>query len=464
LTARVEELSRANSDMANLLESTQIATLFLDRNLCVKSFTPAAKDVFRLVESDAGRPITHVRARFKLDTVEDDAERVLRTLSTIEKQVAGTDSDTRYVMRILPYRTTENVINGVVITFTDVTRITAAEARIDELTRDLSRRIESLETLLDIVPVGIYIMEDGRVHANRQGVRLLGEQTEIKGLRAIDNLRLFDSERELKPDQQPLQRAATTGKAVRNFEACLHAPDSSLVEVMISAAPLFSESGKARGAIAAVTDVSERKHAERQREALLNELQHRVKNVLSTVSALASRMLKGAPSLERFSSAFLDRLRAMGRVHDLLSQRNWKGVELRALIEGALDGHIEREKGVLRLGGPSVNLRAGAASALGMVFHELSTNAMKYGALSVPGGRVDVNWKVDAADELTITWKEMGGPKVEQPASEGFGTMFLQRCVEYELEGTVELDYDMEGLRCRIRLPLSANMDGFRSK
>jgi two-component system CheB/CheR fusion protein len=293
---------------------------------------------------------------------------------------------------------------------------------------------------------------------------LLGEQADIKGLREVQDLRLFDYEHELEPAEQPLQRASTSGKAVRSFEGRLRAADGGLVDVMVSAAPLFSESGKARGAIAAVTDVSERKHGEQQREILLNELQHRVKNVLSTVSALASRMLKSAPSLEQFSSSFLDRLRAMGRVHDLLSQRNWKGVELRALIESALDGHLEREKSALRLSGPSIHLRPGAASALGMVFHELSTNAMKYGALSVPGGRIEVNWKVDATDDLIIAWKEMEGPKVERPASEGFGTMFLQRCVEYELEGTVELHYDMEGLRCRIRLPLSPNMDSFRSK
>ena len=134
LNARVEELSRANSDIANLLESTQIATVFLDRSLAVKSFTPAAKDLFRLVESDTGRPITHVRARFQSDTVQEDAERVLRTLSTIERQIEGNDSDARYIMRMMPYRSIDNVISGVVITFVDITRITAAETRIGELT------------------------------------------------------------------------------------------------------------------------------------------------------------------------------------------------------------------------------------------------------------------------------------------------------------------------------------------
>ena len=178
LNARVEELSRANSDIANLLESTQIATLFLDRHLHVKSFTPAAKDVFHLVESDTGRPIGHVRARFLADTVQEDAERVLRTLATLERQIESSDDGTRYVMRMMPYRTVDDVIAGVVITFVDVTQMSAAEARIGELTRDLRNRVSNLETLLDMVPVGILILQDGEngeeIRVNRYGVELLG--------------------------------------------------------------------------------------------------------------------------------------------------------------------------------------------------------------------------------------------------------------------------------------------------
>ena len=179
LNARVEELSRANSDIANLLESTQIATVFLDRNLAVKNFTPAAKDLFRLVESDTGRPITHVRARFQSDTVQDDAERVLRTLATIEREVESNYNDARYIMRMMPYRSVDNVIGGVVITFVDVTRITAAETRIGELTADLRNRVQSLETLLNLLPVGILIVEDDRadpVRVNRYGARVAGRE------------------------------------------------------------------------------------------------------------------------------------------------------------------------------------------------------------------------------------------------------------------------------------------------
>jgi two-component system CheB/CheR fusion protein len=176
LTARVDELSRANSDISNLLESTQIATIFLDTSMRVKSFTPAAKDVFRIVESDAGRPISHLRARVGVDSLQQDAELVLRTLRPVERQVAAIEDDNRYMMRTTPYRTTDNVISGVVITFTDITRISAAEARISQLTRSLRDRVESLEKLLDLVPVGIFIKENAseEIRINRCAAELLG--------------------------------------------------------------------------------------------------------------------------------------------------------------------------------------------------------------------------------------------------------------------------------------------------
>ena len=186
LSARVEDLSRSNNDLTNLLESTQIATVFLDRKLSVKGFTPAAKDLFRLVESDVGRPILHVRSRHDGDTLQEDAERVLRTLATIERQVQGTDTNARYIMRLLPYREAGDVISGVVLTFTDITRITVAEARIEALTRDLHARIAELETILDLAPVGVLIMEDltSRVFStNAYGSRLSGHSDPHKGLR-----------------------------------------------------------------------------------------------------------------------------------------------------------------------------------------------------------------------------------------------------------------------------------------
>lgn len=465
VNARVEELSRANSDIANLLESTQIATIFLDRNLAVTSFTPAAKDLFRLVESDTGRPISHVRTRFSSDTIQEDAERVLRTLSTMERQVASSHSDARYSMRMLPYRTVDNVIAGVVITFTDVTAITAAETRISELTRDLRNRIQSLEILLDVVPVGILIVEDSRTdeaRVNRYGAQILGTSQGGNAPRLVSPvLPLAQAGRRLPPEEQPLRRAARAGEATTGFEGQLIRPNGSSVDVAITATPLFDESGKVRGAIAAITDISERKRADAQQQVLLHELQHRVKNIITTIGALASRMLKGERSVADFTSAFTARLASMAKTHELLNQGNWVGTSLRSLVESAVHSYVSADGKNFAVSGPDLTLTVNAAPTLGMVLYELSTNAAKYGAWSGRGGRVTVTWHIkmdEGKDSVAFSWVETGGPEVSAPLKEGFGTGFIRRAVEYEMGGNFELEPAPTGLRCLIEFPLRRNM------
>lgn len=468
LNARVEELGRANSDISNLLESTQIATVFLDRNLSVKSFTPAAKDVFRLVESDTGRPITHVRARFLSDTVQDDAERVLRTLSTIERQVESNYNDARYVMRMMPYRTVDNVIGGVVITFVDVTRISAAEARIDELTTDLRNRVQALEALLDMLPVGILIVEDNetdRVRINRYGAQLIGDSVESgdgggpRLTRAA--LRVYQGERELPPAEQPLQRAAYAGQSVPGFEGQLLRPDGNRVDVMMSATPLFRDGGQARGGMVAIVDISDRKAAEAHQQVLLYELQHRVKNIITTIGSLASRMMRGSATLQDFSGAFLGRLRAMAVTHDLLSSTNWTGASLRTLAESTLQNHVTRNGADIEIRGPELLLTPNAATNLGLVFYELATNAAKYGGLSNAGGRVDIAWRpLDGSGGVRLTWTETDGPAVVAPLAEGFGTTFVKRSVEFELQGSATMEPAPTGLRWTLEFPAKGNIQG----
>ncbi len=466
LNARVEELGKANNDMANLLQSMQIATIFLNRHLEVTSFTPAAKDLFRLVESDTDRPIMHVRPRFELGSFEEDAERVLRTLSSMERQIA-TDDGTRYMMRVLPYRTVENVISGVVITFTDITRITAAEARIDELTKDLRVRIDDLETLLDLVPVGIFFRGRGAesgLLTNQCGSQLLGEDDGRSGLRpAPQPFRLFQDGREIPSEKQPLQLAEQLGEPVSNFEGRLEGADGHSFDVMISATPRMGENGAVNGAIAAVVNISEHKKAEAQQQVLLHELQHRVKNVLATVGSLAGRMARTASSVPEFHDSFLARLQAMGRMHDLLSGGVWQGADLRSVMATALDSYASDGQPNVALNGPRILLGTSNATTLGMIFHELATNAAKYGALSTPGGNVEVSWKVvagaDAERQVRLTWTERNGPPVMPPGPRGFGTSFLQRSVEYELQGSAELDFLPDGLRCVISFPLAGNVE-----
>jgi len=467
LNARVEQLSRATNDIRNLLDSTQIATVFLDRMLNVKSFTPAAKDVFRLVESDAGRPIMHVRARFECDTLQEDAERVLRTLATIERPVRSNEDGTPYIMRMLPYRTADDVINGVVLTFTDVTRISAAEAQIARLTGDLRSRVAEADTLLEIVPVGVMIADDAnQTHAmiNAYGARLLGQAESTKGLFPLTvPFRLFDGEKELAQEDHPLRRAARLGQAVPAWQGRLESGAGRSVFVMMSATPLLSDDLHVRGAIAAIVDLSERKRAEEQQVLLLHELQHRVKNILATVISLATRMARRSANVEEFQSALLSRLRAMGRTHDLLAGGAWSGAGVRELIDAALEPYAAGGTANVQLAGSEIRLGANAAATMGMLLHELATNAAKYGALSTTAGTVDVVWKrlddprPDGA--LDLTWTERDGPPVHPAGTPGFGTAFISRSVEYELEGTVDVELAPQGLRCTIRFPLSGRVE-----
>lgn len=468
LNTRVEELSRANNDMANLLESTQIATLFLDRDLLVKRFTPAAKDVFRLVESDTGRPITHVRSRFALDTLREDAERVLRTLTPIEKPVKSIENDTRYMMRMHAYRTADNVINGVVITFTDVTRMTLAEERIAKLAHDLNARVGELRALLDLIPIGVMIAEDGEernVVINRYGAELMGETSESGLLTIPAGIRLFEGDTELQPANQPWQLSMRTGKPVIGWQGQLVATSGQRTHVMISATPLRGEDKKVRGAIAAIVDISAHKLAEEQQDFLMHELQHRVKNILATVAALAGRMLRQTQTAAEFRDAFLSRLNAMARTHELLSADAWRGAGLRELVKAALAPYQDGVEENVRLRGEDLRLVPNAATTMGMVCHELATNAAKYGALSTRKGKVDVAWErvgrdaEQGGERLAVTWTEEGGPKVDPSAHAGFGTGFISRSVEYELRGSARLELRPKGVRCFITIPLAGNAE-----
>ena len=469
LNARVEELSRANSDIANLLESTQIATVFIDRQFNIKSFTPAAKDLFRLIESDTGRPIGHVRARFQADSVQDDADRVLRTLGTIERQIESSDTGQRYIMRMMPYRTVDNVIAGVVLTFIDVTRISAAETRIDDLTRDLRDRISNLETLLDLVPVGIVILQDSRdpqaLRVNRYGAQLLGDGTTGEagtGLRLMNRgMRLFQGARELGPDEHPLQVATRSGQPVSGFEAQLVRSGGERRDVMIMATPLLDDVGVVRGGIAAIVDISERKNAETRQQVLLHELQHRVKNIIATISALATRTLREDAGAREFIEAFQGRLHGMAATHDLLSRANWHGAPLRELIEAALRSHVALDPGTVGIQGPEVTMAPNAAATLGMVFYELATNAVKYGALSGPGGHLDITWQIVGStptDRLLLIWTESGGKTAAADMGRGFGVGFVTRSIEYELQGNAGVEPAPGGLRWTLEFPVPPNV------
>lgn len=200
---------------------------------------------------------------------------------------------------------------------------------------------------------------------------------------------------------------------------------------------------------AAQSEIAERTRAEQHQRLLVHELNHRVKNTLATVQSIAAQTARSR-DLQTGYENFTNRLVALSRAHDVLTQQRWEGASLRAIVEGALQPFETAPGERFEIDGPEVWMAPQRALALAMALHELSTNASKYGALSQAGGRVRLAWRRTGTDRLTMTWREDGGPPVSPPTHKGFGTRLLERGLAGELGGNVVVEYRPEGLTCTI--------------
>ena len=224
------------------------------------------------------------------------------------------------------------------------------------------------------------------------------------------------------------------------------------------------ETGRPTNLVALVTDMTERKEAEEQIKLLLREVNHRAKNMLALVQAVARQTIAATP--EDFLQRFGERVRALAASQDLLVKHEWRGVDLEELIRFQLAPFADLIGNRVGLNGPALFIPAAAAQALGMAIHELATNASKYGSLSEPNGRVDVRWHFADAENgeqgFVMSWSEWGGPPVVKPARRGFGSKVICLLTESSLNGAVELDYAPSGLFWRLTCPARELADGSR--
>lgn len=219
--------------------------------------------------------------------------------------------------------------------------------------------------------------------------------------------------------------------------------------------PLLDKEGRPEGFLNILRDRTDAQ-VERERRALLMvEMNHRIKNTFATVQAVAAQTRRHTPEPAAFQAAFDARLQALSRSHDVLIGADWEEASLRELIESALNPYAG-ESGRITVEGPPVVLAANLAVTVSLAFHELATNAVKHGALSVPQGRVTVTWLLPparpaGARQVSILWREQAGPPVRPPERHGFGSQLLERSLS---PGTVRLDFNPDGLECRVSLPL----------
>ena len=199
-----------------------------------------------------------------------------------------------------------------------------------------------------------------------------------------------------------------------------------------------------------VRDIAERKRAEERQRLLTAEVDHRAKNLLATIQAMILLTRRDAVSVADFTTTLVGRLHAMARAHDLLARDKWTGASLHDVIRSEFQAYAGAR---VSLQGENARLSARAAQTLSLALHELTTNAAKHGALSMPEGRVEIHSTING-QELQLTWSETGGPTVEPPATQGFGSVIIERSIAHELGGEAELQFERTGVRCHIRVPL----------
>lgn len=317
LNGKLEELDRVNTDLRNLFESSRIATVFLDRNLVIRNFTPAASSFFNLRQADIGRPLTDLSSTLDYPDLKQHIDSVFSTGTMLEHQLARDAQGQYFLLRLLPYRKDGGRTDGVVVTLIDVTRLAEAEEH---------------------------------------------------------------------------------------------------------------------------------------QQVLISELNHRVKNMLSVVISITNHTSERSPTREAFASALTGRLNAMARSYILLSQTNWTEASVSELVARTVEAFDDAR---FACEGPDIRLKPQPGISLGMVLHELATNASKYGALSQEGGSVAISW-AEEDGTFALDWRETGGPPAAEPEEDGFGLLLIKGEIGYRLSGNVETWFEPDGFRTRISFPMEA--------
>ena len=286
---------------------------------------------------------------------------------------------------------------------------------------------------------------------------------EIYGL-PLDRPVTFDMVRDATPPEDLERTLAQLERAIdpkirdrSSYEYRIVRPDGSICWALAHGEAVFEGEGDAARAVryaGTIQDITERKAAERHQEILIAELNHRVKNMLAIVQAIAHQTFRNGSA--DVAESFYGRLSALAAAHSSLTRQHWESAELGEIALAVLQPHHQRGEEQIRLSGEDVRVPPQMAVNLAMALHELATNAAKYGALSRPDGRVDLSWSVTHSEPvLHIRWRESGGPEVRQPEREGFGTRMIRRVLASELGGEVRLDFNADGLDCAIDAPLN---------
>lgn len=380
-------------------------------------------------------------------------ERAIATRDTFqhEHRVWRADGSVGWtLMRAVPVFDSAGEIIEWFGTASDVTAGHRTQEDLARVTANAEEQRKFYELLISTTPDLIYAFDRERrfIFANQALLEMWGRSLESSIGKSLIEVGYEPWHAEM--HEREIDRVLASRQGIRGEVGFPHATlgrrtyDYIFTPVLDAAGEVVSIAGSTR-------DITEIKRAEEHLQLLVNELNHRVMNTLSTVQSIAMQTFRGGGAEPRASAAFEARLVALSDAHTILTRTNWEGaslrdIALRALAPFAADGDPSSR---VSLEGDDVQLRPQPALALAMALHELATNASRYGALSNENGRIGLHW-LRESDRLRLTWREEGGPRVEQPTSRGFGSRLLERGLGYELNGTVSLDYRPDGVVCTI--------------
>jgi PAS domain S-box-containing protein len=403
-----------------------------------------------------GKPAAEMIGRRIWDVFpqEPDAKRGRILHAAMEGRTATEGETWSMVGRWVAYRTFP-IGDGMGVVFRDITDRKRAESERDLAEATLRKRSTELETVLETMPTAVLFTSDGKnVVANRRAMDLL--RLENRTLTGARPFRLFRNDKELADEEMPMARALR-GETLDDEVHVIEFAGGERRTMLWRAKPLRSADQAIRGAVCAAADVTERHRYEDHLKLLLNELNHRVKNTLTMVQSIANQTLRQSDATA--GAAFEQRLMTLSAVHSLLTDASWAGARLHDIVRASLRAHLaEEDLRRLSFDGEDMRLQPKTAVALSIALHELGTNALKYGALSVERGSVAVRWTTEH-DRFRLRWEESGGPRVAPPAQKGFGSRMIEEGLSHELQGAARIDYLPGGLVCTIDAPLDAIRD-----
>jgi two-component sensor histidine kinase len=313
-------------------------------------------------------------------------------------------------------------------------------------TRRHSDDREKLELALSAARMGIFewdVVHD-RVIISDEAARIYGAKPGVHPAKGGEILFETVQEEDRDKVRAEVLAALNAGRRYevehRYFRVC----DNADMWIFSAGAPTYGPTGKLERVLGVCQDITARKSAETQQQTLVAELDHRVKNVLASVQSLALQSARKASSLDSFLKTFAGRLKSMASAHTLLTATRWRGAPLSYIAAGELGGLAP---GQTHWEGPDLVLTPRATNAMALAFHELATNAVKFGALSTDRGRVDVRWRLTPDGGFEMSWQETGGPPVSPPTRQGFGYTLLNKVTCREINGETLMEFPVTGVR-----------------